>query len=139
MSLRKILTSMAVIGMFGIALAQEEHRVRIEVIADDDSGDASHVRIDSEDLGFSLHDMQVGENQAIVDDEGRTILVTREADGFRFDVDGKTVSVPMLHGEHDDMMIVHGDHGEEVDVEVESVAEGVHKVRVVKKVEVAAE
>ena len=139
MALPKILTSMAVIGMFGVALAQEEHRVKIEVFADDDSGNASHVRIDSEDLGFSLHDMQVGENQAIVDDEGRTILVTREADGFRFDVDGKTVSVPMLYGEHDDMTIVHGDHSEDIDVEVDTVSEGVHKVRVVKKVEVTTD
>lgn len=44
--------------------------------------------------GLDMHSMQVGETQSFIDDTGRSVLVTREENGFRFDVDGKTVNVP---------------------------------------------
>jgi hypothetical protein len=117
MAISKVVTSLVAIGMFSVAIAQEEARVKIEVMTDDGDGDAVHMAIDSEDLGFNLHDMQEGENQAIVDDQGRTILVTRQADGFKFEVDGKTIEMPMISGDHDET----------------------HEVKIVKKVEVISD
>ena len=146
MNVSKVLTSVVAIGMFGVAVAQDEARVKIEVVTDHDDGDGIHVQFDSEDAGFNLHDMQVGENQAIVDDEGRTILVTREADGFTFDVEGKSIKMPMIGSDHEQMMKLHGDHEEGFEVHVvHNVLETVgdhdelHQVKVVKKVEVVTE
>lgn len=143
MTISKVVTGIVAIGLFGAALAQEERRVKVEVITDDGAHDPVHVQIDSDDLEFNLHDMQEGENQAIVDEQGRTILVTREADGFTFNVDGKEITMPMLHEEHGTMVMMHGEHDKNVEVEVIQEGEGNHdghyEVKVVKKVEVVSE
>lgn len=141
MTISKVVTGIVAIGLFGAALAQEERRVKVEVITEDGAHDPVHVQIHSDDLGFNLHDMQEGENQAIVDEQGRTILVTREADGFTFNVDGKTINMPMLHEEHGAMVMMHGEHDKNVEVEVihevsdmDDVHEGHYEVKVVKVV-----
>ena len=147
MNLSKTLTSITALGLVGIAIADDKPRVEIEVITDEGPGDATYVQFDSADLGFDLHDMQEGENQAIVDENGRTILVTRETDGFTFTVDGKSISVPMIDGDHETMMMVHSEHDiENVDIEVvhevvegEGAHDGPHQVRVVKKIEIVEE
>ena len=146
MNVAKVVTSLVAIGLFGAAVAQDEARVEIEVKTDDGHGDGVHIALDGDDLGVNLHDMQEGENQAIVDDQGRTILVTREADGFRFDVDGKSIKMPLIDGDHESMMMIHADHAENVDVrivkdvvEVDGDHDGEHTVKIVKKVEVISE
>ena len=78
---------------------KEHHKMEIKVITDDGDG-ATHLTLDSDDLGFNLHDLEVGENRSIVDKEGRAILVTRNEKGFTFDVDGKTIEMPAFGG-HD--------------------------------------
>lgn len=97
------------------------HKIAIEIA---DSSDDGEIRIvlDSDDLGFSLHDMQLGENQAIVDKEGRSILITRTEEGFRFEVDGKTINMPAF----DSDMNLHVTHDELSE-------DGQHHVRVIKK------
>ena len=146
MKLSKIFTSLAMLGLVGLAIADDKPRYDVEVIADDGHSEATYINFNSDDVGFNLHDLQVGENQAIVDEQGRTILVTREADGFTFNVDGKSVSVSMFHGEHDVMTQVQGEDLANIDVEVihevvdEDIAhDGPTKIHVVKKVEVIAE
>jgi hypothetical protein len=71
------------------------------VISDEGDGE-THLTLNSDDLGFNLRDMQVGENRSIVDKEGRPILITRLEDGFTFNVDGKTIDMPLpgAPGEH---------------------------------------
>ena len=146
MNTAKVAISLIALGMFGMALAQEEPRVKLEFITDEGADEAVHLQFDSDELGFNLHDMQVGENQAIVDEQGRTVLVTREEDGFTFNVDGKTISMPALHAGHGDVMVMHGDHDTNVEVEVLhelTEADGAHKdhhqVKVVKKIEVVSD
>jgi len=146
MSFSKIVISIGVMGLFGVALAQEEARVKIEVITDDGNSDGVHVAIDSDDLGFNLQDMQEGENQAIVDEQGRTILVTREADGFTFDVEGKSIKMPMISADHEEMIAMHGEHAENVEVhvvhdvvEIDGEHDEHHEVKIVKKVEVISD
>ncbi len=76
---------MAIVGLAGGALA---------------GGDVT-IAINSEELGFDLrdlHGMQEGENRSIVDESGRNILVTREANGFTLNIDGEIVELPMLVG-----------------------------------------
>lgn len=150
MNVVKIIISLVAVGLFGVAVAQDQTRVKIEVKTDDGDGEGVHIALDGDDLGINLHDMQEGENQAIVDEQGRTILITREADGFRFDVDGKTIKMPMLDGDGDGdgdtLMKIHSDHNAIVDVhvahevvEIDGEHGGEHTVKIVKKVEVVSE
>ena len=76
---------MAIVGLAGSAFA---------------GGDVT-IAINSEELGFDmrdLHGMQEGENRSIIDESGRNILVTREADGFTLNIDGEIIELPMLFG-----------------------------------------
>lgn len=146
MNVAKVITSLVAIGLFGAAVAQDEARVQIEVKTDDGHGGLTHIALDGDDLGVNLHDMQEGENQAIVDEQGRTILITRETDGFRFDVDGKSIKMPLLDGDHETMMQIHGEHDENVEVhvlkdvvEIDGDHDGEHTIKIVKKVEVVSE
>ena len=142
----KSLISLILIGAFSVALAQEEPRVKIVVATDDGNGEGIHMQFDSDDVGFDLHDMQEGENQAFVDELGRTILVTRSADGYTFDVEGKTIKMPLIDDDHKHMLHLDGDHDQDIEVhvehdvlEVDGDREGAHEVKVIKKVEVVTE
>ena len=82
---------------------KQHHKMEIEVIMDDGDGE-THLTLDSNDLGFNIEDMQVGENRSITDKAGRPILITRTEEGYSFDVDGKTIDMPAFgkHGKHSD-------------------------------------
>jgi len=84
-----------------------EHATRVMQIAIDDGSDGEEIvlNLNGDDMGFDLHDMQEGESHSIVDESGRAILITRKADGFTFNVDGKTIDMPLFDGEHEVMMI----------------------------------
>jgi len=102
----KIAVLAASLMLAGMASAGEEHKMKIQVVVDDaDGGEAVHMSLDSDDLGFDLHDMQEGETRSVVDESGRSILVTREAKGFKFDIDGKTIEMPMMVEEHGAMWV----------------------------------
>ena len=79
---------------------KEHHKMEIRVIADD-GGDATHLTLDSDDLDFDLHDMQVGENRSIIDKDGRSILVTRGEESFNFNIDGKMIEMPVIESHGD--------------------------------------
>ena len=51
----------------------------------------------------------------MLDDSGRSILITREADGYKIDVDGKTIDLPLFDGKHGAMWF-DGDHDVNFDV-----------------------
>jgi hypothetical protein len=103
MKFKNMMLGMAIVGLAGIALAGEDVRIVIN----------------SEELGFDLrdlHGMQEGENRSIVDESGRNILITREADGFTLNIDGEIIELPMLIGGHHAM--AWSEDGDEVDVNV---------------------
>ncbi len=92
------------------------HKIEVVVVGADNDGETRLV-LDSDDLGFDLHDMQVGENQSIVDKDGRAILVTRTEEGFTFDVDGKKIKMPLFEG-HGDPSVWFGDGDYMADIDV---------------------
>jgi hypothetical protein len=95
---------------------QGHHKMDIKVIADDG---ATHLTLDSDELGFNLHDMQVGENRSIIDKEGRSILVTRGEENFSFNIDGKTIEMPIFDGHGDgNVWASKVDHMAAIDVRV---------------------
>jgi len=83
----------AIPALAGESNAMWESRV---VIAEDDGsgGEPLRIELSGEDLGFDLQDLQLGESRSVVDKSGRSILITRTEQGYDFNVDGKTVSMP---------------------------------------------
>ncbi len=101
MKLRNVSLVLISLGLAFVALAGEDMTTRMAIaMVDGESHGVVRLELDSDDLGFDLHDMQEGENRSIVDKSGRNILVTREADGYTFDVDGKTIKMPLFDGYH---------------------------------------
>jgi hypothetical protein len=99
MNIKQITATAALTLLACSALAGpgQHTKMEIKVVSDDGDGETRLV-LDSDELGFDLHDMQVGENQSIVDKEGRPVLITRTAEGFEFAVDGKTIQMPEIDG-----------------------------------------
>ncbi len=126
MKAKQLATLVATVLFAAAAYSSEQihHKMEIKVIADDGNG-GTHFVLDSDDLDFNLHDMQVGENQSIVDKDGRSILITRGEDGFTFDVDGKTIEMPLFEG-HDDgrVWVAGGPHMGDVEFDVRVMHDG---------------
>ena len=117
MKFRTTVLVLACLGLSTIAFAEEATKMVISVKSDT-GGDNVHFEIDSDEAGFNLHDMQIGENRSIIDKSGKSVLVTREENGFRFDVDGKTVNMPDFDTEHQGAMWVMDREVEDVDIHV---------------------
>lgn len=127
------LAALATCVMVGTALADDsgqatDHEMKMQIIVSGDGSDGDNViNWTSNDPNVDLHNMQVGESQAIVDDSGRSVLVTKQADGLRFDVDGESVVVPDMGGMHGTTMtFVSADGMETVDhdIDVQVFGEG---------------
>ncbi len=119
MKIRQIVFVGAVLGLAAAAFAADEAKMKMSITVIDDSDDGEvRFELDSDELGFNLHEMQEGENRSIVDESGRTILITRNAGGFTFDVDGKTIEMPAFDGEHHGAVWVGDEDGEDVEFHV---------------------
>ena len=119
MQLKNIVSLVAASVLASAAFAGENMHTKMKMVVVEGAGDDGiHFELNSDELGFDLHEMQVGENQSIVDSQGRNILVTREEDGFSFNVDGKTIKLPALGGEHERVWVQKFGEDEDVDVEV---------------------
>lgn len=94
----KVWLAAALLGVAGSGLAGEKakHVMAVEV-AGDSTTDTMSFELNSEELGFDLDEMQIGETRSIVDEAGRPILITRNEDGFSFNVDGKVIDLPDFH------------------------------------------
>ncbi len=117
MKIGKILLLAAALGLATIAFAGEEMKMKVVVVEDGGDGEI-RIDLDSDDIGFNLEELQEGESRSIVDKAGRSIVVTRKADGFTFDVDGKTIDMPMLGGDHNKLVWVDEDGDTDVDVHI---------------------
>ena len=118
MNFGKLLLSVVAVGLASAALAEDDVKMTMAIaVVDDDGGKERSFKINSDDLGFDLQDMQEGENRSIVDESGKNILVTRTSDGFSFNIDGETIDLPAFHGEGHHGMVWVGD-GDASDVDV---------------------
>lgn len=90
-----------ILGAAALADVEEKREMKI-VIAGASSDDSTILHWTSDDSGFDMESMQLGETQSIVDESGRSVLITREAEGFKFDIDGETIMLPDMgaHGAH---------------------------------------
>ena len=126
-NLKTIASTAAVMCFAAASFASEEVQTKMRIAVVDDRADGEiRIELDSDEIGFNLHDLQVGENRSIVGKSGQSILVTRQEDGFVFDVDGNTIEMPVFDGDH---------HGSEVDFisHEQHHGDGKHQVKVIRK------
>ncbi len=119
MRLETSIFALAALGLSAASLAGDVHKTKMKIAVVDDSGDGTtRITLDSDELGFNLHDLQEGESRTITDASGKNVLVTRTAGGFSFDVDGKTIEVPAIGEGHHGAMFIGAEHEEDVDIQV---------------------
>ena len=117
---RNFLLGVFLTGMAFSSLAGEDakHVMAVEVVGDGAS-DTTSFFLDSDDLGFDLEEMQVGETRSIIDESGQSILITRNEDGFNFNIDGKSIDLPNFGDESTEAMHwISADGDSNVDVRV---------------------
>ncbi len=90
------------------AIAGEEYRTKIKIEIDDEDTGHRSFKFDSEDAGFNLNDLAVGETRELTGESGNKALVTRTEDGFVLDVDGEKIDLSNLH-DVDEARAVHVD------------------------------
>ncbi len=125
MKLLKLL-ALAVTLIFGAAaLAEVEEKRELKIViagASPDQSTTFHWVSDHSD--FDMQGMQLGETHSIVDESGRSVLITREVEGFRFDIDGETVVVPDMGDFDAHMAFVNVDGSDfSADIEIEVIGD----------------
>ena len=114
------------------AVAGEEHRTHIKIAVEDDGSGQQSFIFDSDDSGFDLQSLAVGETRAVTDASGNVANVSRTEAGFEVEVAGETISLGDLGTEEDFAMHMHDD-AHAVDVDTDVVIEGSKQIRIVKK------
>ena len=110
MNFKQIAVFAAAILFATAAVSGEKDHAKIEIkVVSDDTDGNTHLVLDSDNMNFELQNMQVGENQSVVDEDGRAVLVTRTEGGFSFNVDGKTIDMPDFT-KHENNAVWSGDH-----------------------------
>ena len=118
------------------AVAGEEHRTHIKIAVDDDGTGQQSFMFDSDDAGFDLQSLAVGETRAVTDASGNVANISRTEGGFEVEVAGETIvladpGLGDLGAEQDFAMHLHGDaHAVNVDTNV--VIDGTRKIKIVK-------
>jgi hypothetical protein len=120
MSFEKFAVLAFVASLAGAVYAGEtEHREIVVAVEADDADGKFKFRFDSDNAGFDLDDLQVGESRSIVGEAGEAALITREEDGYRIEVNGKTIEMPLLmNGDHDSRVWVSKEGVDDIDVHV---------------------
>lgn len=116
----KLLALAVTLTCAGMAIADdtEKHEMKI-VIEGQSTDDGASFHWVSDDPGVDMANMQVGETRSIVDENGKSVLITREAEGFSFNVDGETIVMPDMGAHMATMTMVGGsDMTADFDVEV---------------------
>jgi len=102
----------------GAAIAGEQHRAEVRIEIDGGNNGTSVFKFDSQDSGVDLYELEVGESKTYTDDDGNEVTVTRDENGFEFDVAGeKIVVADVMHDEHNLKMLHLAHEGENVVVE----------------------
>lgn len=125
------LAGLAILMAFGAAVADEDvaRKLEVKVVAERDvSADGSAIHWSSDAMDFDLQDLAVGETRSIDSESGQPVTVTRGKDGYTFDIDGQSVTMPDI-GEHPAHMAFIESHGMEHDIDVEVIgdARGPHR------------
>jgi len=118
------------------AVAGEEHRTHIKIAVDDDGSGQQSFMFDSDDAGFDLQSLAVGETRAVTDASGNVANVSRTEAGIEIEVAGETIVLPDpglgdLGAEQEYAMHMHSD-AHVVDIDTEVAIDGARQIRIVK-------
>lgn len=118
------------------AVAGEQHRTHIKIAVDDDDNGQQAFMFDSDDAGFDLHSMTIGETRAVADASGNVANISRTVDGFEIEVAGETIVLGDTGlfdpaAEKDFVMHRHDD-GLVVDMDTDVVIDGTRKIKIIK-------
>ncbi|MGB5352566.1 MAG: hypothetical protein WBN32_03040 [Woeseia sp.] len=108
---------LAICSLFlGATVLAQETESELELAINDGQGDDVVIRFNSKEQGFNLHDLQIGETRSVNTVDGRPVVVTRVAEGYSFDVDGRTIAMPLMHEgdagvRHKEVHVVRSMHG----------------------------
>jgi hypothetical protein len=117
-----VFTAMALFAVAAWSGEEVRHKMAIAIV-ESDGDNETIIELEGADLDF--HGMQVGENRSIVDDDGRSILVTRGEEGFTLNVDGKTIEMPaFMSHEASTVWVSNDDHMKNIEVDVQMLHEG---------------
>jgi hypothetical protein len=128
---KSIVVSVFALVLGAAAFAGEEHRMHVELALDDDQTGAQVFRFDSQDAGFNLHDMQVGESRTITGESGETALVVRTEDGFEFDINGKKIQMGDVGAAHG-FAIAQSQHHADALINMDEDVHVEHAIKVIK-------
>jgi len=113
MIFKKYLVLVWAIVLASAAVAGEQERTHIKIAVDSDTADEQTFTFDSEDSGFDLQSMAIGEAQTLTDASGNVATISRTVDGFEVEVAGETVALGGLDGADPFDVFVHEvDHGD---------------------------
>ena len=100
------------------ALAGDDKKAEIVIAVDGDDDATQVMRFVGDEADIVLDDLDVGETKTLTDTDGRQVTVQRTGKGLVFDVEGRTIELPEIHGEHHVERHAHaGGHGKEVQIE----------------------
>lgn len=68
----------------------------IVIDIDDSNNSNTHLRLDSEELGYSPSDLAIGESRTHVTEDGKTVVMTRTEEGLDINVDGEDLDLPPI-------------------------------------------
>ncbi len=96
---RGLILAAGLLAMAASAMADDDIKTQFDVkIVALDGDDPVNIAFSSDTMDFNPMDLQIGENRAFTDDQGRNILVSRDESGFKLDIDGKTIELPAFDG-----------------------------------------
>ena len=110
------------------AVAGEEHRTLIEIAVDDDGSGQQSFMFDSDDAGFDLQSLAVGETRNVTDASGNVANISRTEEGFEIEVAGETMVLGDPGLGDPGLDNAHAVDREETDV----VIDGARRIKIVK-------
>jgi len=126
-----VIAALAAVTILGTAIAQEEveRKFEVKVIMDiDGADDGSDIRWASGRIAFDMQDMAVGETRVIDGESGMSASVTRNEEGYSFDIDGETIKIPNLGAEGVHMAFASAD-GLHENVNIDIINDDIHGMK----------
>lgn len=79
--------------------AGDHQHTKIAVAVDGDASGEQSFHFDSEDTGFDLQSLAIGESRVWTDKSGNVANIMRTTDGYEIEVAGETITINDLHSD----------------------------------------
>ncbi len=119
-----------------LAVAGQAHQQKLVIAIDDGTEDGQvFINVDDAQDAIDIDKLQVGESRSIVDEQGRSILLTKTETGLDLNVDGRVIALPSYDDAQADLEAagVHPDSDVEIErrIRVERTIDGGDPVTII--------